>query len=104
MTDQMKQIGSLAQLEEIEGARRATGNSSNCAAAESGAVADPEVVEKASRRRFPAQYKLKILQEADRCEPGGIGALLRREGLYSSHLATWRRQREAGTLAALGTR
>jgi transposase-like protein len=65
---------------------------------------DPEVVEKASRRRFTAKYKLQVLAEADRCEPGEIGALLRREGLYSSHLTTWRRQREAGALAALTPR
>ena len=62
---------------------------------------DPEVVERAKRRRFTAEYKLRILDQADRCEPGEIGALLRREGLYSSHLTTWRRQREAGALAAL---
>jgi transposase-like protein len=65
---------------------------------------DPEVVEKASRRRFTAKYKLQVLEEADHCEPGEIGALLRREGLYSSHLTTWRRQREAGALAALTPR
>jgi transposase-like protein len=65
---------------------------------------DPEVVEKASRRRFTAQYKLGVLEEADRGEPGEIGALLRREGLYSSHLTTWRRQREAGALAGLTPR
>ena len=65
---------------------------------------DPEVVEKASRRRFTAKYKLQVLEEADRCEPGEIGALLRREGLYSSHLTTWRRQREAGALAGLTPR
>jgi transposase-like protein len=59
------------------------------------------VVERAKRRRFTAEYKLRILDQADRCEPGEIGALLRREGLYSSHLTTWRRQREAGALAAL---
>lgn len=54
---------------------------------------DPEVVEKASRRRFTDQYKRKIALEADRCtQPGEIGALLRREGLYSSVLARWRRQ------------
>jgi transposase len=67
-------------------------------------VPDPEVVEKAARRRFTAKYKLGVLEEADRCEPGEIGALLRREGLYSSHLTTWRRQREAGALAALTAR
>ena len=60
---------------------------------------DPQVVPKAERRRFSAEYKLSILAEADRCTAHGqIGALLRREGLYSSHLATWRRQREQGTL------
>ena len=57
-----------------------------------------EVIEKkASRRRFTAEYKARILDEADRCtEPGQVGELLRREGLYSSHLTNWRRQREAG--------
>ena len=54
---------------------------------------DPEVVEKVSRRRFTDQYKRKIALEAERCkQPGEIGALLRREGLYSSVLARWRRQ------------
>ena len=62
------------------------------------------MVEKAGRRRFTAKYKLGVLEEADRCEPGEIGALLRREGLYSSHLTTWRRQREAGALAGLTPR
>ena len=65
----------------------------------------PEVPEKARRRRFSAKYKNRILQEADACsEAGEVGALLRREGLYSSHLSAWRRQREQGTLAALGKR
>jgi transposase len=60
---------------------------------------DPEVVPRATRRRFSAAYKLRIVEEADKCtEPGAIGALLRREGLYSSQLATWRRQRAEGTL------
>jgi transposase-like protein len=64
---------------------------------------NPEVAEKAKRRRFDAAYKLRVLEEADRCtEPGLLGELLRREGLYSSHLATWRRQREEGALDALG--
>ena len=63
---------------------------------------DPEVSTKAKRRTFTAEYKRRILEEADRCtEPGEIGALLRREGLYSSHLTAWRRQREAGGLAGL---
>ena len=62
---------------------------------------DPEVLEKAQRRQYSAEYKLRILREADATEPGHVGALLRREGLYSSHLNTWRRQREEGTLSAL---
>jgi len=68
-------------------------------------VADPEVPEKARRRRFSAEYKLRVLQEADACtEPGEIGALLRREGLYSSNLGAWRRQRDEGTLEGLAPR
>src|SRR5215218_3262495 len=64
--------------------------------------ADPEVPEKAKRRRFSAEYKLAIVREADACtEPGEIGALLRRERLYSSHLVDWRRQRDTGALEAL---
>ena len=63
---------------------------------------DVEVVAKASRRRFTAEYKRQILREADACTaPGAIGALLRREGLYSSNLTTWRGQRERGELAGL---
>jgi transposase-like protein len=63
---------------------------------------DPEVVVKAQRRRFTAEYKRRILQEADAwTQHGEIGALLRREGLYSSHLNTWRRQRARGELQGL---
>jgi transposase len=63
---------------------------------------DPEVSPKASRRTFSAAEKLRILNEADACtQPGQIGALLRREGLYSSHLVKWRRLRAAGQLQAL---
>jgi transposase len=63
---------------------------------------DPEVLEKPVRRRFTADYKLRIVEEADRCtEPGQIGALLRREGLYSSQLGSWRHQRQQGQLQAL---
>jgi len=69
------------------------------------AVPDPEVPETAARRRFTAEYKLRVLREAEGCEtPGAIGALLRREGLYSSHLTTWRQQRDQGGLAALSPR
>jgi transposase-like protein len=66
------------------------------------AVAAPEVevVAKATRRRFTVEYKRKIVREADGCKtPGAVGALLRREGLYSSHLTTWRAARERGELA-----
>lgn len=66
---------------------------------------DPEVLAKARRRRFTVEYKLRILREAERCkEPGAIGGLLRREGLYSSHLVSWRRERERGALEGLGSR
>ena len=61
-----------------------------------------EVPEKPVRRRFTAQYKLRILAQADRCtEMGQVGELLRREGLYSSLLSTWRKQRDEGVLAGL---
>jgi transposase-like protein len=63
-------------------------------------VADPQVVEKARRRRFSASYKLKILEEVDR-HPERSGTILRREGLYSSHLSAWRKQRDEGALRAL---
>jgi transposase-like protein len=63
---------------------------------------DPEVAEKRPRRKFTAKYKLRILAEADVCtQPGQMGALLRREGLYSSNLTTWRQQREKGILQAM---
>jgi transposase-like protein len=65
-------------------------------------VPDPEVVARPKRRQFTAEYKLRVLREADACKgPGEIGALLRREGLYSSHLVEWRRLREDGALGAL---
>jgi transposase len=65
-------------------------------------IPDPEVVPKAKRRKFTAEYKRRILEEADNCtEAGQIGALLRREGLYSSHLTTWRRQRDRGVAKGL---
>jgi transposase-like protein len=65
-------------------------------------IPSPEVAEKPVRRRFAAEYKLRILAEADACtERGSLGELLRREGLYSSHLGTWQKQREEGVLAGL---
>jgi transposase len=63
---------------------------------------DPEVAERAVRRKFSARYKLHILDLADKCmEPGSLGKLLRKEGLYSSALSDWRRQREQGILRGL---
>ncbi len=63
---------------------------------------DPEVNEKPVRRQFTAEYKLRIVEEADRCtDKGQVGELLRREGLYSSHLTNWRRLREEGSLSSL---
>ena len=65
-------------------------------------VPDPEVVAQAKRRRFTAEYKLRVLEEVEQCqEAGAIGALLRREGLYASHLSSWRRQRAAEQLQGL---
>ena len=80
----------------MEDARRAAGN------APSGVRPDPEVVATARRRQFTSADKRRILEAADRCtQPGEIGALLRKEGIYSSHLTTWRRQRAADERAAL---
>ena len=63
---------------------------------------DPEVIDKPSRRRFSPSYKLRILEEVDGCtEPGEVGRILRREGLYSSRLATWRKAARGGSLTAL---
>ena len=88
----------LKDMAETEGARRASGVS----ATRAGDVPDPEVVERPKRRRFSAEYRLRIVRAADACkEPGEIGALLRREGLYSSLLTAWRRQRDAGALEGL---
>ena len=86
---------------EAEGARRATaafGPSTTSRATDP----DPEVPAKAQRRRFSAEYRLRILKQADACKKAGeLGALLRREGLYSSLLTNWRRQREQGALRDL---
>ena len=87
-----------------EGARSATGVTEESLSRPHLArqVPDPEVAPKAQRRKFTAEYKLGIVREAERCkEPGEIGALLRREGLYSSLLTAWRREVEQGTRAAL---
>lgn len=67
-------------------------------------VVSTEVAVKPTRRKFSAEYKLKILQEIDHCKPGDVGAVLRREGLFSSQLATWRREREIGLMQGLDPR
>lgn len=96
------------KVEEMEGARRATGISSTAALCGSGVktvVPDSEVPEKTSRRSYTAEYKRRILRETEVCkEQGQLGALLRREGLYSSNLTAWRRQAERGALDALSSR
>jgi transposase len=94
--------------EEMEGAHQVAGVSSPGAPFFSrrlSSLPDSEVPEKAVRRRYTADYKLRILREAEGCrETGQYSALLRREGLYSSHLTTWRRQAEQGRLEALSPR
>jgi transposase len=64
---------------------------------------DPEVKPQKERRQYSAEYRRRILKEADECKVGEVGALLRKEGLYSSHLTKWRRQREQGELAGLAS-
>ena len=98
----MSTVSELTPAPESEGARRATGDSG--ARGPEGAP-DPEVTERAKRRRFTAEYKLRVLREADACKgDGDVGALLRREGLYSSQLAAWRRQRDEVAKAGLKAR
>jgi transposase-like protein len=96
------------RVEEMEGARRATGISSTSASRGPqglDVVPNPEVPEKASRRSYTAEYKRLILREAEVCkEQGQLSVFLRREGLYSSNLTAWRRQVERGTLDALSSK
>jgi transposase len=92
----------LGDAEASEGARRATADAPASAAKLSPAGAGMEVVPRGRRRFFSKADKQRILQAADRCSaPGEIGALMRREGVYSSSLSTWRQQRKAAELAAL---
>jgi transposase len=84
--------GGVAELGFVAGGRAARAG-----------VPDPELVEQAKRRKFTASYKLEILEKAEACtRPGEIGELLRREGLYTSHLTYWRKQRKNGALKELG--
>lgn len=102
--------GPLALVEPREGGGgersepQPTGRGATSAESElsKGARPDPEVVPQAKRRRFSAKYKLRILKKTDACtEPGEISTILRCEGLYSSHLTNWRKQREEGSLNGL---
>jgi len=97
--ENVKTESMVMEMGGTEGARRATGVTPIMREPD---PPDPEVLEKRPRRRFTATYKLRILEEAEKCnQPGQIGALLRREGLYSSNLTTWRRQRDEGQLQGL---
>jgi len=85
-----------------EGARRATGGDPSSAKTPIFSPPDSEVTGKRPRRKFTAKYKLRMLKKADVCtEPGQLGVLLRQEGLYSSNLTTWRKQRNEGLLIAM---
>jgi hypothetical protein len=99
----MEHVMSLINRDEAAGreTERAEGERSEAAggSAPPEAVPDPELTERPKRRSFTAKYKLAVLKQADACKkPGELGVLLRREGLYSSHLSSWRRQREKGEL------
>ena len=85
-----------------EGARRATGGEPSAAKISNFSPPNPEVTGKKPRRKFTAKYKLRMLKKADACtEPRQLGILLRQEGLYSSNLITWRKQRDEGLLIAM---
>src|SRR3954469_8859336 len=94
-------IGAAARFaERAVGERGESGRGARAAAA---SPPDPELVERPKRRRFTAKYKLESLEQAEACTRSGeIGELLRREGLYTSHLTAWRKQRKAGALKELG--
>ena len=98
MPENTKDGTEIGSLERAVGERKGIDLAQDVASA----PPDPELIERPRRRRFSAEYKLAILREADACKrPGEIGVLLRREGLYSSLLTEWRRQRERGSLQAL---
>lgn len=85
-----------------EGARRATGGDPSASKIPNFSTPDSEVTGKRPRRKFTAKYKLRMLKKADACtEPGQLGVLLRQEGLYSSNLTTWQKQRDEGILIAM---
>lgn len=101
----MHAVQSLADSVVSQGARRASEDATESAPAPVMPGPSSEVVPHARRRSFSNATKRRILEAVDRCtQPGEVGALLRREGVYSSSLSTWRRQREANDLAALAPR
>lgn len=95
-----------SEAERSEAKRSAAAGNTVASAPAVPPLPDPEVAANPKRRTFTAEYKLNVLAQADAptTQPGAIGALLRREGLYSSHLVTWRREREAGILKGLAPR
>ena len=99
----LRDHGLIGSAEEAEwGEESRSDSSQSVASSEAAAMPDSEVVAKASRRRFTAAYKLRILEQVDGCsDPGGVGRILRREGLYSSLLASWRQARREGALESL---
>jgi len=98
-----RRVGKLAEVSPPE--RSGGGLTSAAALAVPPTGPDPEVSSRPFRRQFTRDYKLSILKQADACrESGQIGALLRREGLYSAHLTAWRRQRDEGALVGEGRR
>jgi len=103
LSSMKKEIG-LVPPERSEGERSEPSQSGGGTNPMGPTTLDPEVESKAKRRQFSAAYKRRILDEADKAGPGAIASLLRREGLYSSHLNTWRTQRESGEIAGLEPR
>jgi transposase len=97
-------LGSLERSAESRSESARSGSEPNTGPADTSGSGSNETVERPRRRTFTAEYKSQILGEVDACEPGAIGTLLRREGLYSSHLCHWRKERDAGGLAALAPR
>jgi transposase-like protein len=98
----MHAVPSFPDLAASQGARRATEDAAKSAPPIEPSESNSEVVPRARRRQFSRADKRRILEAADRCsQPGEIGALMRREGVYSSSLSNWRRQREVADLAAL---
>ena len=104
MMEEVEVFGSATAV--VEGPRSERSERSGSSGREAFGTPDPEVVAVAKRRRFTREYKMRIVEESDRCkQPGEVGMLLRREGLHSSHLTAWRKlRREAARKAPGGKR